>query len=108
VRIFGGSGDFKSHAYLMALILVPTTVLGGVVSLLSFIPVIGFLAGLAGFGLSIYTIILTVRLVKSVHNIATGRAVAGIIIPPIVLSAVVGCLIISFGSALIGSLGLVQ
>jgi len=32
-RIFGGSGDFTSHAYLMALIMVPATVLGGVVSL---------------------------------------------------------------------------
>lgn len=108
VRIFGGSGDFKSHAYLMALVLVPTTVLGGVVSLLSFVPVIGFLAGLAGFGLSIFTIILTVRLIKSVHNVPTGKAVAGIVIPPIVLSALFGCLFLAFGSALIGSLGLVQ
>jgi len=108
VRIFGGSGDFKSHAYLMALVLVPTTVLGGAVSLLSFIPVIGFLAGLAGFGLSIYTIMLTIRLVKSVHNVTTGRAVAGIIVPPIILSAIFGCLLMTVGSALIGSLGLVQ
>lgn len=108
VRIFGGSGDFKSHAYLMALILVPATVLGGVVSLLAYIPVIGFLAGLAGFGLSIFSIILTVRLVKSVHNVTTGRAVAGIIVPPIVLMAIGGCILMTIGSSLLATLSQVQ
>jgi len=107
-RIFGGSGDFKSHAYLMALILVPTTVLGGLVSLLALIPVIGFIAGLAGFGLSIYTIILTVRLVKVAHNLPTGKAVAGIIIPPIVLSAIGGCILMTIGSSLINMISQIQ
>jgi len=107
-RIFGGSGDFKSHAYLMALILVPTTILGGLVSLFALIPVIGFIAGLAGFGLSIYTIILTVRLVKVAHNLPTGKAVAGIIIPPIVLSAIGGCILMTIGSSLIQMLTQLQ
>lgn len=107
-RIFGGSGDFKTHAYLMALIFVPTTVLGGVVSLFALIPFIGFLAGLAGFGISIYTIILTVRAVKAVHNIPTGKAVAGIIVPPIALSVIVGCLLMTIGSSLLAGLTQLQ
>jgi len=108
VRIFGGSGDFKSHAYLMALIFVPATVLGGVVSLLALIPFIGFLAGLAGFGISIFTIILTVRAVKAVHNVTTGIAVAGIIVPPIVLSVIGGCLLMTIGSSLLAGLTQLQ
>jgi len=107
-RIFGGSGNFKSHAYLMALILVPTTVLGGLVSLLALIPVIGFIAGLAGFALSIYTIILTVRLVKVAHNLPTGKAIAGIIIPPIILSAIAGCILMAVGSSLINIISQMQ
>ncbi len=107
-RIFGGSGDFKSHAYLMALILVPTTILGGLVSLFALIPVIGFIAGLAGFGLSIYTIILTVRLVKVAHNLPTGKAVAGIIVPPIALSAIGGCVLMAVGSSLINMISQMQ
>lgn len=107
-RLFGGSGDFKSHAYLMAMILVPTTVLGGLVSLLALIPVIGIIAGLAGFGLSIYTIILTVRLVKAAHNLPTGKAVAGIILPPIVLSVIGGCILMTVGSSLIQMLTQLQ
>jgi len=107
-RIFGGSGDFKSHAYLMALIMVPATVLGGVVSFLAFIPVIGFLAGLAGFGISIYTIFLNVRLIKSAHNMTTGLAVASIIVPPIILSAIGGCLLMTIGSSLLAGLSQLQ
>jgi len=104
VRLFGGVGDFKSHAYLMALIQVPTTILGAAVSLLSFVPVIGFIAGLAGFGLSIYTIVVTVRSIKVVHNVTTGRAIGGMLAVPLALSIIGGCIMVIFGSALTGIL----
>ena len=108
VRIFGGKGLFKSHAYLLALIQVPATIMGGVVSLAAFIPIIGFIAGLAGFGLSIYGIILTVRAVKVVHNVSTGQAIGGIIVPPIILSVIFGCIFMALGSTLAGLLGQIQ
>jgi len=108
VRLFGGSGDFKSHAYLMALVQVPATILGGVVSLLYYVPIIGFLAGLAGFVLSIYTLILTVRLVKVSHDVPTGRAIAGILIPPFALIAIGSCLMLTIGSSLLAGLSQLQ
>ncbi len=102
-RIFGGSGDFKSHLYLLALIQVPVTILGGVTSLLAFIPIIGYVAGLAGFGLSIFALILTVRAIKVVHHLPTGRAVAGMIVLPIIVALILGCLlVIFFGPFLMG------
>lgn len=104
VKLFGGSGDFKSHLYLLALIQVPLTVLGGVLTFLGMVPVIGFVAGLAGFGLAIYGLVVNVRAIKAVHNLPTGRAVAGMIIPPIILAALAGCLLMIFGSALLGLL----
>lgn len=107
-KLFGGSGDFKTHLYLLALIQVPITVLGGVVSFLSFIQLIGFIAGLAGFGLSIFGLVITVRAIKVVHNLPTGRAVAGMIIPPIILVALGSCLVMIFGSALLSMLAGVQ
>lgn len=104
VRLFGGVGDFKTHAYLMGLVQVPATILGGAVSLLSLVPIIGILAGLAGFGLSIYTIMVTIRLVKAAHNVTSGRAIAGIIVPPLALAFLGGCLLMTVGSSLIGLL----
>lgn len=103
-KLFGGSGDFGSHIYLLALIQVPITVLGGVLTFLSLIPVIVYIASLAGFALSIYTLIVTVRVIKVVHNLPTGRAVAGMIIPPIVVVVLGGCLLMIFGSALVSLL----
>ena len=103
-RLFGGSGTFKTQAYLMALVQVPMTIISGVISLLALVPVIKFIAGLAGFGLSIYTIILIVRLVKVTHKLETGRAVAAVFVPPIVLSLIGGCLFLILGSSLLGSL----
>ena len=98
--MFGGTGDFKSHAFLMALVQVPATILGGVVSLLSFVPLVNFIAGLAGFALSIYTLVLTVRLIKVSHNVTTGKAIAGMIVPPIVMMVIGGCILMTLGSAL--------
>lgn len=103
-KLFGGSGDFKSHFYLLALIQVPVTVLGGVISFLSYIPGISFLAGLVSLGLLIFTLIINIRAVKAVHNIGTGRAVGAVILLPIILAALGGCLVMFFGSALISAL----
>lgn len=102
-RVFGGTGEFRSHLYLLALIQVPVTILGGAVSLLSLIPGVGFIGGLVGFGLSIFALIITVRIIKAVHDLPTGRAVAGMIIPPLILIFLGGCLAMVFGSALISA-----
>ena len=99
-RVFGGSGTFQTHAYLMGLVQVPMTILSGVVSLFALVPVIKFVAGLAGFVLSIYTLILTVRLVKVTHKLETGRAVAAIFVPPIALIMIGGCLVMILGLSL--------
>ena len=103
-RVFGGRGEFRSHFYLLALIQVPVTVLGGVVSLLSIIPGIGFIGGLVGLGISIFTLIITARVIKAVHNLPTGRAVAGMLLPPLILIFLVSCLLMIFGSALLSAL----
>ena len=107
-RIFGGAGKFKAHAYIMALIQVPVVILSGVISLTAFVPMIGFLAGLVGFVLSIYTLILTVRAVKAVHNLSTGRAIGAIIAPPIILSAIFGCIAMALGSSLVNMISQLQ
>jgi tetratricopeptide (TPR) repeat protein len=103
-RVFGGSGDFKSHIYLLALIQVPVTIIGGVVSLLANIPGLGFIGGLIGLGISIFALIITVRAIKAIHDLPTGRAVASMILPPLILVFLGGCLLMIFGSALLSAL----
>jgi hypothetical protein len=92
-RIFGGTGLFKSQAYIQGLVQVPFTILGGLISLSFLIPILGFVFGLIGFGISIFALIVNVRAIKAVHDLSTGRAVAAMIIPPIAVSLIFGCLI---------------
>lgn len=92
-RIFGGKGSFKSQAYIQGLVQVPFTILGGLLSLSFLIPVLGFVFGLLGFGLSIFAVIVNIRAVKAVHDLSTGRALAALIVPPIIVSLIFGCLI---------------
>lgn len=104
LRLFGGAADFKSHLYTIALITVPMTVISLGLSLLSLVPIVNIFAGLAGLGLSIFGLIINVRAMKVVHNLPTGRAVAGILLPPLILVFIGGCILISLGSMLAGML----
>lgn len=106
-RLFGGKGNFISHAYLQAVVLVPITILAGVISLGALIPVIGFLFGLAGFGLSIFGFILSVRLVMAAHDLSTGKALGALFIPPVLLIFLSGCLLFLLGPAIGGIFDLI-
>jgi hypothetical protein len=103
VRLFGGSGEFRSHLYLLALIQVPFTILSGVLSILGLVIDLLLVFGMIGLAVSIYTLIIIVRATKVVHDIGTGRAVAGILLPPILVTFLIGCLVMTFGSALISA-----
>jgi hypothetical protein len=104
LRLFGGAADFKSHLYTIALITVPMTAISLGLSLLSLVPIVNIFAGLAGLGLSIFGLIINVRAMKVVHKLPTGRAVAGILLPPLILVFIGGCILISLGSMLAGML----
>jgi len=87
-RIFGGSGDFGTQTYLQSLVVVPIGIVSGVAGL---VPCLGALAALA---LAIYGIVLWVRVIKVVHNLTTGKAVAAIFVPGLVLGLIAVCLVI--------------
>ncbi len=100
-RLFGGTGTFTAHAYLRSLIQVPITILGGVISLGSLLPFTSCILGPLGLGLTIFSWIVSVRAIKVVHDMTTGRAVGAILAPPLIFMFVIGCVLIASG-AMIG------
>lgn len=102
-RLFGGKGTYIQQAYLQSLIQVPVTLLGGLLSLGALIPGLQCVLGPVGLILSIWALILTVRALKAVHDLTTGRAVLAMIVPPILLMFLFGCILVVTGSA-IGSI----
>jgi hypothetical protein len=94
-RIFGGTGDSTTQAYLASLFAVPVGIVSGLVGL---VPCVGLIAVLA---VSVYAVVLNVRTVKVVHNLTTGQAVAAVLVPALVIGVLVACLVV-VGLALLG------
>ncbi len=108
-RIFGGKGDFGTQTYLQSLFSVPIGIVMGVVGLV--MGVLGALiSGVAGpsnvgvivvslllvavsLPLIVYSIVLNVRVVKVTHDLSTGKAVAAIFVPSLILTVGVACLV---------------
>jgi hypothetical protein len=84
-RVLGGTGDFGTQTYLQSLFAVP---LGIVASAVNLVPCVGIIAALA---LAVYGIVLNVRAVKVVHNLTTGKAVAAVLVPALLLGLLVAC-----------------
>jgi hypothetical protein len=94
-RIFGGTGDFTTQAYLTSLFAVPVGIVAGLVGL---VPCVGLIAVLA---VGIYALVLNVRAVKVAHNLTTGQAVAAVFVPAVVIGVLVACLAV-VGLAILG------
>jgi hypothetical protein len=75
-RLLGGTGNFVTQAYLASLFYVPLGVVSGLVSLVPY-----YVGSLVSFAISIYIIALSVRAIKVVHQLTTGRAVVAILWP---------------------------
>lgn len=99
-RLLGGKGTFSALAYLQALILVPLTAVSGLNSLAVLVPYIRYAFAIAGFGLSIYGIVLNVRAIKVVHNLTTGRAVGAIFLVPVIFVVLSACILFATGPIL--------
>jgi hypothetical protein len=94
-RALGGTGEFGSYAYLVATFQAPLLIVRSVVSLAPFLGVC-----LNAIAL-IYGLVLLYYATKVAHNLASGRAIAVVVAPIILLLAFLGCIIIAVLSFLI-------
>jgi hypothetical protein len=82
-KAFGGSGSFLSYCYNYALITIPIGILSVVLSL---VPCVGSIAGLAG---AVYEVILLIYMTMGVHRLSGGKASATVLIPVITATVLV-------------------
>jgi hypothetical protein len=110
-KILGGKGDFKTHAYLVALVMASITVVIAIFLLMeivmSFIPCIGWLFSMILRALilliGLYNLYLQYKVVRLVHGFDRIKALITILLPILVLAAlfVIAALLIYF--VIIGS-----
>jgi hypothetical protein len=81
-RVFGGTGDFGTQAYLQSLFIVPIGILSSVLSPLSAIPTVGnCIFGLFSLALTVYAVVLTVRALKVAHGLSREKAIGAALVP---------------------------
>ncbi len=88
-RLFGGTGQYLTYAFLLSLFYVPLTAASSVLGL------IPFLGGLIAFVIGIYSIYLAILATASAHRLDMGRATWVVLIPlvvAIVLSVILAAL----------------
>ena len=74
-RLLGGTGSFNTQTYLMSLFTVP---LGVLVQAISLIPCLG---ALASFIISLYMVLLTLRVMRVTHGLTFGRTLLSVFYP---------------------------
>ena len=95
-KLFGGTGTFRTHAYINSLFFVPMSIASVVLSLVTLIPNIGrILSIVPALFLCCFYILMSVWCYKAVHNLSTGRAL-GVVFLPVVLILIPLCLLAIF------------
>ena len=90
-KILGGQGSFTSLFYLVSLYAVP-------IALLSWIPLLGFLVAL-------YAVYLFFLALKESLTLSTGKAIAVIIIPLVLIGILIAVVVAIVGVALFSAFG---
>ena len=86
-RVLGGSGDLGRYSYLLASFQAPIGILS---ALLNLVPVLGACISVI---LTIYSLVLTYFATKVGLNLSSGKAIAVILIPMIILMMLVYCFV---------------
>ncbi len=92
-KLFGGVGSFEKLIYPLSAITLPMTIVSGIFSLLSNIPIVGICISVLSFAISIYTIVLNIIAVKAVNRFDWGKAAGSVLIPSFVIGIFCGCIV---------------
>ncbi len=92
-KMFGGKGNNGQLAYALAAILAPFSIVTGVLSLFSAIPLVGLCFNVIIIIASIYILVLEIMAVKGVNQFGWGAAIGSLFIPGLVIGFLCACLV---------------
>jgi hypothetical protein len=98
-KMFGGRGTFDQMIYAIAAIVAPFSIISGLLTLLSAIPVpfVGLCFGFLGLVGGLYVLALEVMAVKGVNQFGWGQAAASLLLP---VFAIACCVAVFVGGML--------
>ena len=99
-KMLGGQGEYSTFAYLVSTYQAPLTMASSIIA------IIPFLGGCISFLIFIYTYVESYFAVKANYGLTSGRAVAAILIPLVIIFVLAACVAVLFAgmiAALVGS-----
>lgn len=95
-KLFGGTGEFEEHMYMLSTFLAPLYVVNGALS------IIPFLGACLSFLVTIYQIVLASFAMKATHQFGMGAAVT-VALTPLILILLCTCVVVLVVVAIIGA-----
>ena len=83
-KLFKGTGTFSQLAYTLAAITVPVTLVSGLLTPFSAVPILGICTGLISLVVGLYAIFLQLAAVKGVNKFGWGEAAGSVFLPGLV------------------------
>ncbi|MEM7034878.1 MAG: Yip1 family protein [Chloroflexota bacterium] len=84
-KLLGGTGTFEEQTYLLATFTAPIMIVNSVISV---VPILG---GCVSIFITIYQLVLTYYAIKVSHGMESGRAIATVLIPIVIVFLCVAC-----------------
>ena len=95
-KILGGTGDFRTHAYLTALAEAGNGWVASLLAVLSLVPCVGWVLRPVAMLVGFYSIFLNFKAIKIAHGLDTPRAAAVVLIPIVISTAAFIFLFLAF------------
>ena len=105
-RMLGGQGPFSGLFSTLAYAAVPTLLVAPITVVLNLLgPALAALSGLLGFAVGIWTIVLYVIAIQESMALTTGRAIAALLIPLVVVVLLICLVAVVIGVLIASALG---
>lgn len=92
-KMFGGRGTNDQMAYAAAAITAPYSIIAGILSLFSAIPIVGLCFSAILFLAGLYIIVLQIMAIKGVNGLTWGAAIGTWLIPGVALGLICACIV---------------
>jgi len=97
-KLLGGKGTYATQTYTLALVMGGSILLSAPFQLLGAIPLVGLIFSFGSALVSIYSLYSEYRVIKEVHQLSSGKAIAVILLPIAIAIVVMIILVVILGA----------
>jgi hypothetical protein len=94
-KVLGGAGELATQIYLQSLILVPLSIINGLLLIGFRFPALNLIVTVITYLSNIFALLVIIRALKAAHRFSSLRAVAALLLSPLFFLITFGCLLLA-------------